>query len=413
MKASKKAFREPYEAREDTMLLIKHMKKYASDKKDVLEMGTGSGVVAIEAAKYAKNVLALDINPRAIALAKKNAKGIKNITIKESDLFSNIDKKSKFDLILFNPPYLPYHKDDPDVALDGGKHGYELLGKFLNQINPYLKNEGKILVVFSTFTRPEKVKEFIFKNCFEFKELDIDHILFEDLFLWEIKKSKLLKSLEDKDIENIKYFTKGHRGYIYQAKFKKNKIMIKINNPESRATNRIENEVNFLKRIEKHNIAPKVLMHVNENKEGEQLEYFFYKYIKGEFIHYFTEDKNTKKKEVINVLKQVFEQMFLLDKLGINKEEMHHPVRHVIINKKKIKGKETINTKLIDFERANMTKKPKNVTQFCQFIVSNKFGELLRNKKINVDMDEMIKLAQTYKNNINEKNFNNILELIK
>ena len=135
MKPSKKALREPYLPREDSLLLVKHMKKYASGKKDVLEMGTGSGIVAIEASKYAKNVLAVDINPKAITLAKKNASGIKNITIKKSDLFSNINSNNKFDLIAFNPPYLPYHKDDPDVALDGGKHGYELLGKFLNQIN--------------------------------------------------------------------------------------------------------------------------------------------------------------------------------------------------------------------------------------------------------------------------------------
>ena len=107
MKHSKKAFREPYEAREDTLLLIKHMKKYATGKDYVLEMGTGSGVVAIEACKYAKKVLAVDINPKAITLAKKNAKKIVNITIKKSDLFSNIKKEEKFNLIVFNPPYLP------------------------------------------------------------------------------------------------------------------------------------------------------------------------------------------------------------------------------------------------------------------------------------------------------------------
>ena len=259
------------------------------------------------------------------------------------------------------------------------------------------------MVVFSTFTRPEKVKEFIFKNGFEFKELDIDHILFEDLFLWEIKKSKLLKSLENKEIEKVKYFTKGHRGYIYQGKLKKDKIMIKINNPKSTATNRIENEVNFLKRIEKYNIAPKVLLYENNTKIGE---YFVYKFIKGEFIGYFTEDKKTKKNEIIEILKKVMEQMYLLDKLGINKEEMHRPIRHIIIDSK-------LNVKLIDFERANMTKKPKNVTQFCQFLISTKFNEVLRKKKINIDMKEMIKLTQEYKTKINDKSFKKILKLIK
>ena len=63
--------------------------------------------------------------------------------------------------------------------------------------------------------------------------------------------------------------------------------------------------------------------------------------------------------------------------------------------------------------KLTLTKKPKNVTQFCQFLISTKFGEALRKKKINIDMDEMIKLAQEYKKEINERNFKKILELVK
>lgn len=405
MKPSKKALREPYLPREDSLLLVKHMKKYTSGKKDVLEMGTGSGIVAIEASKYAKNVLAVDINPKAITLAKKNASGIKNITIKKSDLFSNINSNNKFDLIAFNPPYLPYHKDDPDVALDGGKHGYELLGKFLNQINPYLKKEGKILVVFSTFTRPEKVKEFILNNCFEYKQLDIDHVAFEDLFLWEIRKSKLLKSLEAKEMSNIKYFCKGKRGWLYKGKLNKKNIIVKTKNPESKAIGRIENEIATLKKLEKYNIAPKILF---SNKD-----LFSYEFIPGKFIFEFVEDKKTKKREIIIVLKKVLEQMYLLDKLWMNKEEMHHPVKHIIINKRKIKGKETIEVKLVDFERAKITRKPKNVTQFCQFLVHMKFNDKLRNKKIKIEQEDIIKLTQKYKRDMSEKNFNDILNKVK
>ena len=65
---------DPYEPHEDTMLLHKHIKKYAKGKDEVLEMGTGSGILAIEASRYAKHVVAVDINPKAIELASKNAK---------------------------------------------------------------------------------------------------------------------------------------------------------------------------------------------------------------------------------------------------------------------------------------------------------------------------------------------------
>lgn len=410
----------PYEAREDSYLLAKHIKEYAKDK-NVLDMGTGSGVFAIEASKYAKKVVATDINPQSIALAKKNAEkeGITNIKFMVSNLFSKI-KKDKFDLITFNPPYLPTapNIEDRDVALDGGKKGYELLGKFLDKANNYLTTDGKILVIFSELTKPEKVKEIIANNCFYYKEIDGVHVPFEELYVWEIGKSELLKKLEKIGIENIIFFTRGKRGYLYKGKFRNKTIVIKTINPQSKAVGRIENEIKFLKILEKYNIAPKIIV--------EDKDIFGYEYIKGEFILNFIE--NNKNKEIISVLKKIFEQMYLLDKLGINKEEMHHPVKHILINKvdkiKKVnkankvnkivkKSNENIDVKLVDFERAKMTSKPKNVTQFCQFLIWKKMNNLLRKKGIVIEQDEIIKLAQKYKKSVDDENFQKIIKIIK
>ena len=90
--------------------------------------------------------------------------------------------------------------------------------------------------------------------------------------------------------------------------------------------------------------------------------------------------------------------MFALDKLMVDKEEMHHPFKHVIITK----GKPL----LVDFERCHKTLKPKNVTQFCQCI--NSMSKLLINKKIKVDKEKIIKLAKQYKKNQNKENLNKI-----
>ena len=79
-----------YEPREDSFLLEKHIGKYANGK--VLDMGTGSSILAQKAAETADNVLAVDISQKAIASAPKN----KKIQYKQSDLFSNV--KEKFDL---------------------------------------------------------------------------------------------------------------------------------------------------------------------------------------------------------------------------------------------------------------------------------------------------------------------------
>src|SRR5210317_1720614 len=95
---------------EEDSRLMKEVLAEELDGKEVtnsLEIGVGSGFVSLEIMKHSKSHLACDINPHAIEEAKQQ--GIKVI---KSDLFQNI--KGKFELIVFNPPYLPSEKDDPD-----------------------------------------------------------------------------------------------------------------------------------------------------------------------------------------------------------------------------------------------------------------------------------------------------------
>ena len=118
-----------YLQREDSFLLQKAVKKSAKSKR-VLDMGAGSGIQAQTALKAgAKNVLAIDIDPEVIAhLKKQNLKAIK------SNLFQNVN--GKFDLIVFNPPYLPEdRREDKESArvTSGGKKGDEILMRFLKQ----------------------------------------------------------------------------------------------------------------------------------------------------------------------------------------------------------------------------------------------------------------------------------------
>ena len=109
-----------------------------------------------------------------------------------SDLFSLFKRDRrymtiKFDTILFNPPYLPKDKVK-DIALDGGKKGYELICKFLHESKKFLKPNGKILIVFSSLTGKEKLDKFLLDNYWKFKLLEKKHIFFEDLFVYLIEK---------------------------------------------------------------------------------------------------------------------------------------------------------------------------------------------------------------------------------
>ena len=90
----------------------------------------------------------------------------------------------KFDLIIFNPPYLPLEEKEPldsQLSTTGGKKGNEILIRFLSQAKKHLNKNGKILIVFSSLT--PSVNKIIKKYNFKFKKLDEEKIDFETLYL--------------------------------------------------------------------------------------------------------------------------------------------------------------------------------------------------------------------------------------
>ena len=383
-----------YTPREDSKLLVKYVRKYS--KGIVLDIGTGSGIQAITAAnnKKVNSVLATDIQDSIIRLNKKNIKN-KKIKFLKSDLFNDI-KNKKFDTIIFNPPYLPNELKVKDLTLEGGKKGYEVVERFLNEVDNFLKSDGIILIVFSSLTKKEKVDEFIKNNLLESKLLEKQHYFFEDLYVYLIKKSALLKTLEKNNIKNINYFTKGKRGFIFIGNYKNKKIAIKIKNPESEAILRINNEIKFLKILNKKNIGPKLLF--------SDKDYIIYKFVEGNFIIDYL--KNNKKENIKKIIRKILEQMFIMDKLKTNKEEMSHPQKHIIINKKN-------NPVLIDFERAHHTIRPGNVTQVCDFLISGNIKTILQKNNIKINKKGIINAAKKYKKEQNSGNFNKILKTIE
>ena len=100
-----------YEPSEDTFLLADNIKVERMSR--VLEIGTGTGIIAIIAAKRARMVIATDINPYALECAVKNIIRNKafNVELREGDLFEPVANE-KFDLILFNTPYLPNSNEE-------------------------------------------------------------------------------------------------------------------------------------------------------------------------------------------------------------------------------------------------------------------------------------------------------------
>lgn len=149
-----------YEPAEDTFLLVENLDIKRSD--DVLEIGTGTGLVAVYAAQRSRNVIATDINDHALQCAVKNTitNRTYNVELRKGNLFEPV-KDEKFDLILFNTPYLPTGEDEKldeelNAAWDGGSEGRDIIDQFLNELKDYLKPKGRVQLVQSSLSDKEK-----------------------------------------------------------------------------------------------------------------------------------------------------------------------------------------------------------------------------------------------------------------
>lgn len=174
-----------YEPQEDSYLLLEYVNKLAYGK--VLDMGTGSGILAKGASfKHGVDeVVAVDIDEQAIE--ELNKKDVKKIKAFQSDLFADIDEK--FDVIVFNPPYLPMHEKDEDDALDGGIKGFELIEMFLKEAKKHLVRGGFILMVFSNRTGKKEVDNVIKKEKYKHELLEKKSLaFFEELYVYKIKR---------------------------------------------------------------------------------------------------------------------------------------------------------------------------------------------------------------------------------
>ena len=172
---------------EDSELLAKHIESLDLHGKSVLEVGCGSGLLSIIAAKKGASVTAVDINKEAVEMAKANA-GANSaaITAVESDLFSSV--KGKFDLIIFNPPYLPVEEGEKDPTYAGGATGRETIERFVACVKSHLNPGGVVLMVISSLTGEKEVIELFEKQGIKASVAAREKIPWEELIVIEARQ---------------------------------------------------------------------------------------------------------------------------------------------------------------------------------------------------------------------------------
>jgi release factor glutamine methyltransferase len=154
--------------------------------RDVLEVGSGTGIISLFVADDAKSVLALDINEHAVAntnanFLRYNAKA----KVLLSDLFEKIS--GQFDTIIFNAPF---HGNMPNDILELGTsdYNYQTLTRFFQEASSFLKQNGEILLGFSDTGDNNLLKSLIEKNNFFVVELKTQENGDWTMYLYRIKK---------------------------------------------------------------------------------------------------------------------------------------------------------------------------------------------------------------------------------
>lgn len=152
---------------------------------EVLDLGTGSGVCALFAARHARRVVAVDINPAAVRCAGINAQLNQlehKIELRHGDLFAPVSQE-RFDLVLFNPPFLTgTAQDDRDRAWRSN----DIARRFAAELRGHLKRDGTALLLLSTFGDAAVFLDELRRHDFEISVLAERHFVNERLTVFRL-----------------------------------------------------------------------------------------------------------------------------------------------------------------------------------------------------------------------------------
>ena len=152
----------------------------------ILDMGTGTGIVSIFTAPRASRVVAVDINPEAVRCTQINVTRHlleDKIDVRHGDLFESVGEET-FDRIIFNPPFL---KGTPSTPFEQALYGGDTIERFCSEAKRYLKENGEILLLLSTLAEVEQILTIARKKGFSIHLLSEKHYINESLMLYRLR----------------------------------------------------------------------------------------------------------------------------------------------------------------------------------------------------------------------------------
>ncbi|ETM54127.1 hypothetical protein L914_02491 [Phytophthora nicotianae] len=213
-----------------------------------------------------------------------------------------------------------------------------------------------------------------------------------------------LKELET-SVASLRFFARGKRGVLYAGEMRTTMepVVAKLA-ADATSAGSVTLEARWLRVVNRMGIGAKLMdagkgWFLCERLEGKNVVEFL---VEG--------DEVTTPANALWVVREMLCQCFAMDLMGVNKEEMTHPHRHIIVHRS-TQQPERWRCTFVDFEKCSSTKKPKNVTQLCQFLSSPRMVALLASKRVKLDVPKLRQCTKCYKQNISTKTFGDIMQV--
>lgn len=180
--AARRDLDDVYEAAEDSHLLATAVREAVESGDRALDVGTGSGYVALAMADAGASVVGVDVNPRACERARK-----KSIPVVRGDLVSAFGD-GEFDIVACNPPYLPEPEDGGwndwmEAALSGGEDSRAVIEPLLDDVGRVLAPDGRVFLLVSSLTDVDAVLSYARERGLAGEEVASEKHAFERLFV--------------------------------------------------------------------------------------------------------------------------------------------------------------------------------------------------------------------------------------
>ena len=211
---------------------------------------------------------------------------------------------------------------------------------------------------------------------------------------------KALEFVGDKSVSNLSVLGKGCVGIVVVAYTEKEKVALKIRRLDADRSG-MQHEAEMLRKANTANTGPKLL--------GTSKNFLLMEFIKGPLLFQWisTQKGRGAKSRIRKVLRDILEQCWRLDMIGLDHGELSKAPKHIIVD-------EIDKPHIVDFETASVNRKVSNVTSICQYLfIGSEVAKVVKKRIGYVAQDLLIESLKNYKRQGNRQNFESILRICK